>query len=392
MNKQPLNLLMVEDSADDAELLVRELRRRGFAPVATRVDTSDGLRNALAAQPWHVVISDNSMPDLNAKDALEISKELAPDVPFIVVSGTLTEEHAVEAMRSGASDFVTKDKLHRLAPAIERELIESARRAEQRRMAAALAESQQRLRQAQKLEAVGRLAAGVAHDFNNSLAAIMSYSELVLRSLPRTSEHRNDLKEIQRVAERGAGIIRQLLAFSGRQMFERDILDLNEVVHESLPVLRHLVGRKVDIEPEYQGQLWSINGDHTQLEQVLINLALNARDAMPTGGVLTIRTENIVVSDANDPFRPSAPGHYVMMEIADTGEGIPPDVLPKIFEPFFTTKPVGEGSGLGLASVYGIVEDSGGSIFVDSAPGCGARFIIYFPRSAGATEPAAPAL
>jgi DNA-binding NtrC family response regulator len=214
---QPLHVLVVEDSADDAELLLRELLRKGFAPKAARVDTREALRQALTTGHWDVVISDNRMPAMNAREALRLTRELAPNVPFIVVSGTLTEEHAVEAMRAGASDFVTKDNLHRLAPAIERELADAELREEQQRLERALAESQQRLRQAQKLEAVGQLAAGVAHDFNNLLAAILSYADLLLRSLPTDSTHRGDVEEIKRVADRAAVIVRQLLAFSRRQ-------------------------------------------------------------------------------------------------------------------------------------------------------------------------------
>jgi two-component system cell cycle sensor histidine kinase/response regulator CckA len=384
---QPLKVILVEDSETDAELLVRELTRRGFTPQATRVETGDGLREALAAGDCHVVISDNRMPAFNAREALAITRELAPNVPFIVVSGTLTEEHAVDAMRAGAHDFVTKDNLHRLVPAIERELVEAERRAEQQRMAAALAESQQRLRQAQKLEAVGRLAAGVAHDFNNLLAAILSYAELVLRGLPPDSAQRADVEEIKRVADRAAGIVRQLLAFSRRQVSGRDALNLNQVVHEGMSVLRHLVGRSITIHPKYHPTLWSIAGDQNQLEQVLINLTLNARDAMAGGGTLTIATSNVIISEPGLQM-PKAPGQYVRLDVIDTGEGIPPDVLPQIFEPFFTTKDVDKGTGLGLASVYGIVDDTGGEIFVDSQPGRGARFTMYFPRLQSASSDA----
>jgi signal transduction histidine kinase len=377
---QHLNVILVEDSETDAELLVREMTRRGFNPHATRVETGEGLREALAAGDCHVVISDNRMPAFNAREALAITRELAPNVPFIVVSGTLTEEHAVEAMRAGAHDFVTKDNLHRLVPAIERELVEAEHRVEQQRMAAALAESQQRLRQAQKLEAVGRLAAGVAHDFNNLLAAILSYAELVLRGLPPDSAQRSDVEEIKRVADRAAGIVRQLLAFSRRQVSGRDLLNLNQVVHEGMSVLRHLVGRSITIHPKYHANLWNIAGDQNQLEQVLINLTLNARDAMPGGGTLTIATSNVIISERGGLRMPKEPGHYIRLDVTDTGEGIAPEVLPHIFEPFFTTKDVDKGTGLGLASVYGIVEDAGGEIFVDSQPGRGARFTMYFPR------------
>ncbi len=384
----PLSVLMVEDSADDAELLLRELLRRGFSPIATRVDTGEALSAALRTRAWDIVISDNSMPGFSGGEALRVVKQAAPDVPFIVVSGTLSEEHAVDAMRAGASDFVTKSKLHRLAPIVERELQESARRAERRRMAETLAEVQQQLRQAQKLEAVGRLAAGVAHDFNNLLGAMLSYVSLAQTALPPHSEARADLLEIKHLAGRAAELVRQLLAFSRQQVLSQEVLNLRDIVHECLSLLRHLVGDGVSIAAQYDGTPWNIKGDRTRLEQVLMNLALNARDAMPRGGMLTISTSNVTVEEPGLPGMPPQSGEYVRLRVS--GSGIPPDALPKVFEPFFTTKEPGKGTGLGLATVYGIVEQSGGCIFAESQRGDGATFTIFLPRLIEPAQAQAP--
>src|SRR6185436_10022719 len=181
-------------------------------------DTEPALEAALGERRWDVVISDHNMPTFSGDDALRVWKEHAPEVPFIVVSGTRGEEHAVDVMRAGASDFIVKDRLHRLAPVIERELHEASARRRQRRTEEALAESQQQLRQAQKLEAVGRLAGGVAHDFNNLLAAILSYADIVLRDLPAGDSHRADMQEIKQATGRAAALTRQLLDFSRQQV------------------------------------------------------------------------------------------------------------------------------------------------------------------------------
>jgi signal transduction histidine kinase len=319
------------------------------------------------------------MPTFSGDDALRLWKEHAPDVPFIVVSGTRGEEHAVDVMRAGASDFIVKERLHRLAPVIERELHEAAARRRQRRTEQALADSQQQLRQAQKLEAVGRLAGGVAHDFNNLLAAILSYADIVLRDLPAGDSHRADMQEIKQATGRAAALTRQLLDFSRQQVVVPSIVNLNDVIRESRQLLQGIVGTMITVHTSFDQKLWEISGDPARLEQVLMNLAANARDAMPTGGTLRIQTSNVKVS-AGGVRQPQEPGYYVRLDVTDNGTGISEDALPKIFEPFFTTKEDGKGTGLGLATVYGIVEQSGGAIFVDSRPGEGARFAIFFPR------------
>ena len=378
---RPVNVLMVEDSEDDARLLQLELGREGFLPDVTRVDTRNDLRTALAERRFDVVISDHNMPGFSGDEALAMVKRFNPDLPFIVVSGTRGEEHAVEAMRAGADDFIVKTRLHRLAPVVERELEASEMRVRERETLAALEDSKRQLVEAQRLEGIGRLAGGVAHDFNNLIAAIMSYADLVQQAMPKDDKRRADVEEIKRASRRAAELTRQLLTFSRQQMEQKSSLHLNEVIHDSLGLVQALVGPGVNIDLHFHSDLWSIRAERLQIEQVLMNFAANARDAMPEGGSLTLSTDNVVVAPSERTTRPPEPGEYVRLEAADTGVGIPVELQAKIFEPFFTTKEVGKGVGLGLATVYGIVRQSGGYIYVDSTMGRGTIFTIFFPRT-----------
>jgi two-component system cell cycle sensor histidine kinase/response regulator CckA len=241
---------------------------------------------------------------------------------------------------------------------------------------------EEQLAQAQKMEAVGRLAGGVAHDFNNLLTVILGSVELLLDGLEPGHPVQPNAEEIRKAAERAAMLTRQLLAFSRKQVLEPGVLDLNRVVLDGVRMLRHLIGEDIELVtlPEASGA--SVRADSTQLTQVLLNLAINARDAMPHGGTLTIRTADTTFDQAYADTHPGvAPGGYVTIEVADTGHGIAPELLPHIFEPFFTTKPAGLGTGLGLATTYGIVEQSGGHITLQSEPGRGATFFVHLPRA-----------
>jgi signal transduction histidine kinase len=376
-----VNVLVVEDSEDDVLLLMHELRRQGFEPSGQRVDSAPALADALETGRWDIVISDHNMPGFNGDEALRVVKDRAPDMPFIVVSGTRGEDQAVEVMRAGASDFIVKSRLHRLAAVVEREIAETAQRRERRRMADALEESQEQLRRSRQLEAVGRLAGGVAHDFNNLIASILTYTDIVMKNLPPGSQSRADLEEIKHAGTRAAHLTGELLAFSRQQVLKRTVIDLREAIDGIRRLLHGLVGPAVLIDVYHDPALGNIKGDLTQIEQVLMNLAANARDAMSGHGRLLIRTSNVEVPSTDVRLQPSTPGSYVRLEVTDTGEGIAPEILDKIFDPFFTTKEEGKGTGLGLAMVHGVVQQSGGSIFVESQPGQGATFTIYLPRT-----------
>jgi PAS domain S-box-containing protein len=237
------------------------------------------------------------------------------------------------------------------------------------------------LRQAQKMEAVGRLAGGIAHDFNNILTAILGYAELLTGEIGEEEIARHDLEEIRKAAERAAGLTRQLLAFSRKQVLEPRVLEVNTVMASMDKMLRRLIGASVELVMALDPELGKIKADPGQLEQVLLNLAINARDAMLEGGTLTIETRNVELG-GDEAFGGVAvvPGSYVMLSVRDTGAGMDAGTRERLFEPFFTTKEEGKGTGLGLATVYGIVKQSGGYIRVDSEPGAGSTFRVYLPR------------
>jgi len=240
---------------------------------------------------------------------------------------------------------------------------------------------EERLRQSQKMEAVGRLAGGVAHDFNNLLTVIMGYSQILTDGLPAASRLKDATTQIRSAADRAAGIIRQLLAFSRKQVLSPRVIDLNDVMLNLDTMLRRLIGEHVEVFTVAGRDLGSVKADPGQIEQVIMNLALNARDAMPNGGKLTLETENIELDASHArEHEPLQPGRYVMLAVSDTGTGMSPETQAHIFEPFFTTKEVGKGTGLGLSMVYGIVKQSGAYIRVYSEPGRGTTFKIYLPR------------
>ena len=490
----PIRLLLIEDSEDDAQLLLRELALGGYQPAHERVATEAGLAAALDRQEWDLVIGDHSMPGFSGIAALLLVRGRGLDVPFICVSGTITEDMAVAAMKAGASDWVSKGQLKRLVPAVDRELREARGRAALRateasygtlvehapvgiyrsnpdgrfltvnaalvhllgygsadevlllnmsqdvyadpaerqrlldrdtytdreydeveatwkrkdgrlltvqlsvraiRNAAREVEyyetfvrdltEQRRLQtqlvQSQKMEAVGRLAGGIAHDFNNLLTVITTSCDLLREDMGPDDPKREDVDQVRQAADGAAALTRQLLAFSRQQVLAPQIVNLGDVVFGVERMLRRVIGEDVDLVTVLDPESGAVKADVGQLEQVLMNLAVNARDAMPTGGKLTIEIANV----EHDPDyareqEAAAVSRFVMLAVSDTGTGMDEATKARIFEPFFTTKELGKGTGLGLATVYGIVRQSGGFIWVYSEPGLGTTFKIYLPQ------------
>jgi len=375
-----INLLQVEDSDADAALVLRELKRAKFNVVVTRVETEAEMQAALDTGTWDVILSDYALPQFSGAAALELVRSRGLDIPFIIVSGTIGEEVAVEAMKLGAQDYIMKGNMTRLNSAVERALADHHERRMHRDAETALKQTNQQLLQLQKMDAIGNLAGGVAHDFNNLLSLIIGYGEMVLGHLPPDDPHRKAIETIVSTGERGAALTRQLLAISRRKALSAEPLDLNNVVMTMEDMLRRILGENIRLHTRLIPTLGAVVADRSQIEQVVLNLVINARDAMPDGGQLLIETADVELDE--DYARSHAlvtPGKYVMLAVSDTGTGIPAEILSRIFEPFFTTK--SSGTGLGLSTVFGIAKQSGGHVWVYSEVNKGTSFKVYFPRS-----------
>lgn len=494
-----LRVLYVEDSHLDAELSLRELKKAGFEITVDRVETPEEFFHCLRSKTYDIVLSDQNLPTWTGLEALESLRQEDKDIPFILVTGSLGEEAAVESIKKGASDYVLKGALPRLHVAVERALEDRIQRQEQLQGAEEVRRSEEKYRelfdnandmiytvdsegrftslnkegerilgvprtevigkpfrefmapgttpdaslgfeeilqrepsfavekellsvdgrrvtveirhqaiyqdgklvraegiardvtnrkqlelqllQSQKMEGIGRLAGGVAHDFNNHLGIILGYSEMLIEKLGSDHPLRKRAETIRATAQKAAALTKQLLAFSRRQIFEPRIVDLNAEVLELEKMLQPLIGEDVELVTTLDSAIGKVRVDATQIHQVLMNLAVNARDAMPQGGRLIIETKNAELDEAYARGHIAVqPGRYAMLAVSDTGTGIDKETQDHIFEPFFTTKEKGKGTGLGLAMVYGIVKQSGGNIWVYSEKGQGTTFKIYLPR------------
>ena len=375
---KPLRVLHVEDSEGDSVLIMRELHRGGFAPVCQRVESQAAFREALRTKDWDVVISDFSLPHYNGLMALADLRDGGKDIPFILVSGTIGEIGAVDAMRAGVQDYVLKDSLGRLPLVVEREVREAAVRATHVRMSEQLAISE-------RMASAGMLAAGVAHEINNPLAVIMAnldYVTSVLAQLPpaqRPGEVDEPLRDAREAAERIRGIVRDVSLFSRPQQEELAAVDVKVVVESSIRMAWNEIRHRAQLVREY-GDVPMVESSEARLGQIVLNLLVNAAQAMPEGRASQNEIRVLTRTARNG---------RVIIEVRDTGTGIPRDILARIFDPFFTTKPVGVGTGLGLALCHRIVTDLGGEIAVESEVGKGTIVRVSLPATTRRPQAAA---
>ena len=367
---QPIRVLFIGEAG--AEAIGAELERGGYQPSFERAATQALLESALASH-WDIAISDFAIGDFGALAALRTIQERAIDLPVIVVSGKIKDSDVLSALKAGAADHMTRSNLMRLNAAVEREIRAAKMRRDRLRL-------EEQFHQAQKMEAVGRLAGGVAHDFNNLLTVITGYSDLLLSTRDLKDSQRTALEEIRRSAERGGALTHQLLAFSRRQPMVSRTVRLNDLIIQIEKMLRRLIGEDIELVTIPAASQDTVTADPGRLEQVIMNLVVNARDAMPNGGKLTIETGNIQLGDNFSAKHLGLPaGPHVTISITDTGVGMDDDTQNHLFEPFFTTKGPGSGTGLGLATAYGIIRQSGGTIGMFSQLGSGTTARIYLP-------------
>ncbi len=369
----PLRVLLVEDNENDSVLVLHELQRGGFTVELLRVETETSFATALKNHTWDVIIADYRLPNFSAVRALAVYRELHLDLPFILVSGAVDDKQAVACMRAGAHDFLAKDRLARLVPVIARE---RGICAERRRL-----ESQ--LSQAQKMDAFGTLASGIAHDFNNILTGIVGNVQLAQYEVRTSPRAIHCLDQALKAAHRARDLVQQILTFSRHREQPRTAAKIGPIAREALRLLRASLPANIEFTVDIDAACPPILCDPSQIHQVMINLATNAAHAMrEKGGKLLVVVRSIEIDDSlHQEHAQLHVGAGVRLSVADTGAGMVRVSLDRVCEPCFTSKPVGEGTGLGLTVVHGVVQSHGAVITLDSAPGDGTTVEIIFPAA-----------
>jgi signal transduction histidine kinase len=390
-----LRVLYLEDNADDYLLVERELLKAGWAFTMHQVDNEHDFTRCVREGSWDVVLADFNLPGYGGMAALDFVRRSGYETPFILISGTIGEDAAVDCIRAGANDYVLKENLRRLNHAITRELGESVIRRERRKSEEERAKLETKLRQAQKMEAMGRLAGGIAHDFNNILTAILGHAEIAALQL-EAHPAKGNIEQVLKASQRARDLVQQILAFSRQRPAEKKVIVLGGVVNEAAKLLRATIPAAVTMALNVSQCSSAVLADPSQIHQILLNLGTNAAHAMrERGGQLEVALDTCEVgADIVRHFPQLRAGPHVRLTVSDTGCGMDAATLERLFEPFFTTKAPGEGTGLGLAVVHGIVQSHDGAISVESRPGSGTTFRIYFPivvaAPVAAKQPAAP--
>ena len=381
-----VRILLVDDDPQARTLIDMALVEASFHYAIAIASTVKAGLEQIDADEHDVYLIDQQLPDGTGVQLIHEARARGAHKPFILLTGYGSGALDEEASRAGAADYVEK---HLVGSHLERSIRYALRTWQGSRL---LHDRDEQLRQAQKMEAIGRLAGGVAHDFNNLLTAIIGYTDMIAERIDSNDQIGRDVAEIRKAADRGAALTRQLLSFSRKQFLNPTILDLNETVSGLLQMLPRVIGEHIQTTVSLAGDLSRVQADASQMEQVLVNLVLNARDAMPGGGNLTIETANVTLGEEQLAAEnlSLAPGPCVMLSVTDTGVGMDAATRERVFEPFFTTKPKGKGTGLGLATVYGIVDQSGGGIGITSAPGRGTTVRIYLPATTAPKEAPPP--
>ena len=380
----PLRILYLESNPTDAALICSTLEAGGITCTTTWVQNRADFGEHLSHGCFDLVLSGYSQPAFDGLSTIAFVRENWPDLPVILVSGTMGEEFAVESLKSGATDYVLKTRLFRLVPAVRRAMQEVAERTERRRLEAEFIE-------AQKMEVIGQHAASVAHDFNNILSVIMGYSDMLLRKISIADPLRKYAEEILRASKYGASLTLQILVFCRKQTVQPVVMDLHVVLRDLEPMLERLIHENIALALSPGTHSGNIFADPGYIVQMLMNMAVNARDAMPDGGSLTLATSKVTLDEySTDVYPGSLPGDYILLSVSDTGAGMSEEIKARIFEAFFTTKPVGKGTGLGLANCNSIIQQFGGCVSVTSELGKGTTFQILFPCVEQPLDLAAP--
>jgi len=371
MNK-PLSILHVEDTPDDSDVVRRLLEKEWGEADFVRVETLQQFKEAVQNRTFDIILSDYRLPGFTGMEALEMARTFRPDIPFIFISGMMGEEKAIESLRNGATDYVLKDRLKHLVPAVRRALLEVKEHLLNRNL-------QQRLLEASRLQAVSTLSTGISHDFNNILTIILGHSSLLKIEHEKTERIFEISDTISSAARRAADIIQQLMAFAQKSEGNAVVTDINRRIREIINQLRGNLPDPITIQFEPAKELPHILMDRSHLETILINLVANALDSMPEGGTIRISTSLVPAAQVAHSLSKNDVDDFICLKVTDTGKGMDTITRQHIFEPFYTTKERGRATGMGLPAVYGLMQALHGWIEVSSEPGQGTIMTLFFP-------------